>query len=129
MAYVPQSLLLPKCAAVICHAGAGTVLGALAAGLPLLLLPQGADQYVVADLVAAAGAGLKLAPAEGGPAPDTSMRPMKEVPPLTTERVAVTIPPVIATFQSHSFRAFERTLARLLQTSQAMPMSRVLCTA
>lgn len=67
-AYVPQSLLLPRCAAVISHGGAGTTLNALALGLPLLTLPQGADQYLIADLVVAAGAGLKLVPAEVNPA-------------------------------------------------------------
>lgn len=35
--FVPQAFLLPHCAAVICHAGAGTVLGALAHGVPLLV--------------------------------------------------------------------------------------------
>jgi UDP:flavonoid glycosyltransferase YjiC (YdhE family) len=53
--------------AVICHGGAGTTLGALALGLPLLILPQGADQYVIADLVLTAGAGLLLAPADVNP--------------------------------------------------------------
>jgi MGT family glycosyltransferase len=65
--YVPQSLLLPHCSAVICHGGAGTMLSSLALGLPLLILPQGADQYVIGDLVLAAGAGLLLAPAEVSP--------------------------------------------------------------
>ncbi len=36
------------------------MLGALAAGLPLLCLPQGADQRYNADRVVAAGAGRKL---------------------------------------------------------------------
>jgi MGT family glycosyltransferase len=65
--YVSQSLLLPHCSAVICHGGAGTVLGSLAQGLPLLILPQGADQYVIGDLVLAAGVGLLLAPPEVNP--------------------------------------------------------------
>jgi UDP:flavonoid glycosyltransferase YjiC (YdhE family) len=65
--YVPQSLLLPHCSAVICHGGAGTTLSSLARGLPLLILPQGADQYVIGDLVLAAGVGLLLAPAEVSP--------------------------------------------------------------
>lgn len=60
--FVPQALLLPMCSAVICHAGAGTVLGALAFGLPLLLLPMGADQFGNATAVAAVGAGLVLDP-------------------------------------------------------------------
>jgi UDP:flavonoid glycosyltransferase YjiC (YdhE family) len=65
--YVPQSLLLPYCSAVICHGGAGTTLSSLALGLPLLVLPQGADQYVIGDLVLASGAGLRLAPADVNP--------------------------------------------------------------
>jgi UDP-glucoronosyl and UDP-glucosyl transferase len=36
------------------------MLGALAAGVPLLCLPQGADQHSNADLVVAGGAGRKL---------------------------------------------------------------------
>jgi UDP:flavonoid glycosyltransferase YjiC (YdhE family) len=42
--YVPQSLLLPHCELVVSHAGSGSVLGALAHGLPMVLLPIGADQ-------------------------------------------------------------------------------------
>jgi UDP:flavonoid glycosyltransferase YjiC (YdhE family) len=58
--YVPQGLLLPRCDAVIAHGGAGTTFGALASGVPLLLLPQGADQYTNADRVVAAGAGRQI---------------------------------------------------------------------
>jgi MGT family glycosyltransferase len=65
--YVPQSLLLTHCSAVICHGGAGTTLSSLALGLPLLILPQGADQYVIGDLVLAAGTGLLLAPPDVTP--------------------------------------------------------------
>lgn len=66
--YMPHSLLLPHCSVVICHGGAGSTLSSLALGLPLLVLPQGADQYVIGDLVQAAGAGLVLVPAEVNPA-------------------------------------------------------------
>ena len=34
--------LLPDCRVAVCHGGAGTVLRALAAGVPLVLVPQGA---------------------------------------------------------------------------------------
>ena len=42
--FVPQSEELPHCDLVISHGGSGSVLGALAHGLPQLLLPLGADQ-------------------------------------------------------------------------------------
>jgi MGT family glycosyltransferase len=58
--YVPQAVLLGRCDAVITHGGAGTTLGALAYGLPLLFIPQGADQYANADRVVEAGAGRRL---------------------------------------------------------------------
>jgi UDP:flavonoid glycosyltransferase YjiC (YdhE family) len=42
--YVPMSRLLPACDAVVCHAGSGTMLAAIANGLPMVLLPVNADQ-------------------------------------------------------------------------------------
>jgi UDP:flavonoid glycosyltransferase YjiC (YdhE family) len=62
--YLPQASVLPHCRAVVSHGGSGTMLGALAHGLPQLCLPQGADQFVNAGAVAAAGAGLAIQPAE-----------------------------------------------------------------
>ena len=58
--YIPQGVLLPRCDAVITHGGSGTILGALAFGVPLLLLPQGADQYANAERIVSVGAGLQL---------------------------------------------------------------------
>ena len=60
--YIPQELLLPHCAAVVTHGGAGSTLGALAFGLPLLIVPQGADHFYNAERVVAAGAGVQLMP-------------------------------------------------------------------
>jgi MGT family glycosyltransferase len=60
--YVPQSLLLDRCAAMISHAGSGTILPALGRGVPLVLVPQGADNFVNAARCAAAGAGIELRP-------------------------------------------------------------------
>jgi UDP:flavonoid glycosyltransferase YjiC (YdhE family) len=59
--YVPQSLLLPHTAVVASHAGSGTLLATMAAGLPQLGLPQAADQFRNAAACEAAGAGLGLA--------------------------------------------------------------------
>ena len=65
--YIPQSMLLPSCAAVISHGGSGTTLATLSAGLPQLCIPQGADQFVNAELCEEAGAGLTLLPDEVRP--------------------------------------------------------------
>ncbi|HEY2694585.1 MAG TPA: nucleotide disphospho-sugar-binding domain-containing protein, partial [Pseudonocardiaceae bacterium] len=42
---------------VVHHGGAGTTMTAVAAGIPQLVLPQGADQFLNADAVARASAG------------------------------------------------------------------------
>jgi len=63
--FVPQSLVSPRTALVICHAGPGTVTCALRSAIPLLLLPRGgAVQKRVADACLKAGAAQVLAPAE-----------------------------------------------------------------
>ena len=58
--YIPQDELLPWCDAAVVHGGSGTMLGALAHGVPLLVVPQGADQWNNAERVTAAGAGRGL---------------------------------------------------------------------
>jgi hypothetical protein len=62
--FLPQNLVLEHCAAVVSHAGSGTVLGALAAHLPQVCLPLGADQFTNAEQVARCGAGIAI-PADG----------------------------------------------------------------
>jgi UDP:flavonoid glycosyltransferase YjiC (YdhE family) len=62
--YVDHDALLPTCSAVVHHGGSGTMFGALAHGLPQVLIPQGADNYINADAVAAAGLGVALPPAD-----------------------------------------------------------------
>ena len=42
--YVPQADVLPRASLVVSHGGSGSVLAALAHGVPLVLLPMGADQ-------------------------------------------------------------------------------------
>ena len=63
-AHLPHALLLPRCRLVVSQGGAGVMLGALALGLPQLVLPQGADQPLNAAACQAAGAGLALGPEE-----------------------------------------------------------------
>ena len=63
-AWVPQAAALAQADLVVHHGGSGTTLGALAAGVPQLVLPQGADQFANAEALVAAGAALRLLPGE-----------------------------------------------------------------
>jgi UDP:flavonoid glycosyltransferase YjiC (YdhE family) len=59
--YVPQSQILARSKVVITHGGVGSTLGALAAGLPVLVIARGApSQRRMADACAAAGVGIAL---------------------------------------------------------------------
>jgi UDP:flavonoid glycosyltransferase YjiC (YdhE family) len=61
--WVDQATILGRTAAVACHGGGGSVLGALAAGVPLVVVPLFAeDQHINARRIAAVGAGLVVAP-------------------------------------------------------------------
>jgi UDP:flavonoid glycosyltransferase YjiC (YdhE family) len=62
--WIPINRALPSCAGVVHHGGAGSVLGALAAGVPQLVVPGPGDRRHNADLVAARGAGLAVAEPE-----------------------------------------------------------------
>ncbi|MFJ8912625.1 glycosyltransferase [Amycolatopsis sp. NPDC102389] len=58
--YLPQDDVLPYCDAVLSHGGSGSLLGALAHGLPMVLLPMGADQPHNGDRVTELGLGTVL---------------------------------------------------------------------
>lgn len=58
--YIPQSALLPRCSVVVSHGGSGSTIGALAAGLPSVLLPIGADQPLNAARATALGVAVAL---------------------------------------------------------------------
>ncbi|HEX4340673.1 MAG TPA: glycosyltransferase [Polyangiaceae bacterium] len=58
--FVPQDDVIPHAAAVLCHGGSGTVLSVLAAGVPMVIVPQFADQPYNAERVAALGSGIAL---------------------------------------------------------------------
>ncbi|MDX6410982.1 MAG: hypothetical protein QOE91_498 [Gaiellaceae bacterium] len=60
--YIAQALVLPHAAVVVSHGGSGSTLAALAYGLPILFVPQGADQFENAAQVQALGAGVRLLP-------------------------------------------------------------------
>jgi UDP:flavonoid glycosyltransferase YjiC (YdhE family) len=60
--FLPHDAVLPYMAAVICHAGLSTITAALAAGVPIVCIPQGRDQHNNAARVASSGAGRVVDP-------------------------------------------------------------------
>ncbi|MGI9098901.1 MAG: glycosyltransferase [Solirubrobacteraceae bacterium] len=59
--WVPQDAVAPHAAAIVCHGGYGSTLGALCHGVPLVVVPLfSTDQWANADAVARAGAGVAL---------------------------------------------------------------------
>jgi UDP:flavonoid glycosyltransferase YjiC (YdhE family) len=62
--FVAQAELLPTCSVIVHHGGAGTTFGALAHGVPQVIVPQGADNYDNAAMCERAGMALVLRPDE-----------------------------------------------------------------
>lgn len=67
--FTPLAELLHDVDLVVTHGGAGTTLGVLARGLPLVVVPQGADQFLQAAVVSATGTGVAVQP--GPDVPET----------------------------------------------------------
>ena len=65
--FTPLAELLQGVDVLVGNAGAGTTLGALAEGIPLVTVPLAADQFLIAERVAAAGAGIALPHGAGDP--------------------------------------------------------------
>ena len=57
-AWVDQADVLTEADVVVCHGGSGTTFGALGAGVPVVIVPLFADQFVNGQRVADAGAGV-----------------------------------------------------------------------
>jgi UDP:flavonoid glycosyltransferase YjiC (YdhE family) len=92
--WVPQEIALAQASLVVCHGGSGTVLGALAAGLPLIVMPLFADQFANARTLEAAGAAVVATPeslraeilAPPPPAQHLTSELLAAPPPLTALR-------------------------------------------
>lgn len=93
--FISQSALLPHCDAVI-NQGGTAIFEILAHGLPLLVLPQGANQFHNAEACVAAGAALSLLPGE-----------------VTTEAVRTAVRTLI---DSSSYRERAQVLAREIES-------------
>jgi hypothetical protein len=66
--FIPQGAILHRCHLVVTHGGAGSVLGALRYGVPMIVIPLGADHDGNAVEVERSGAGLKV---DAGATPQT----------------------------------------------------------
>ena len=62
--FIAQSELLPTCSVIVHHGGAGTTFGALAHGVPQVIVPQGADNFDNAAMCERAGLAVVLRPDE-----------------------------------------------------------------
>ena len=88
--FVPQADVLPACSAVVAHGGSGSTLAALAHGLPLVVVPQGADQVENAARVETAGAGVVVPPETlSGEAVRAALRRVLEEPTFAAAARAV----------------------------------------
>jgi UDP:flavonoid glycosyltransferase YjiC (YdhE family) len=98
--WVDQTAVLAQAHAVVCHAGSGTTLGALAAAVPVVAVPLFADQPYNAERVVMTGCGLAVhpGPAMADEVADAVSRLVAD-PPAGIGRVAAEIaalPPVAA---------------------------------
>jgi MGT family glycosyltransferase len=84
--WVPQAAVMPHAAAMVGHGGSGSTLMAMAAGLPLAVVPLFADQPINAARVAALGAGLSL---DGVESLATAVRSLLAVPSYRDAAAAV----------------------------------------
>ena len=110
-AWVGQADVLAEAALVICHGGSGTTYGALAAGVPLVMVPVFADQFANAPVVAQAGAGIQVRAGQDGEGP---RRPVsrEDVP-----RIRAAIGDVLA---DGSYREAAQAIAADMATAPAI---------
>ena len=89
----PHSEVLREASAVVTHAGHGTVIKSLAAGVPVVAMPLGRDQLDNAARVAHHGAGLRLKPKASADAIARAIRRVLDEPSFraNAERLAAAI--------------------------------------
>jgi UDP:flavonoid glycosyltransferase YjiC (YdhE family) len=76
----PHATILPLASAVIAHGGHGTVIKALAGGVPVLCIPLGRDQGENATRTVETGAGLALRPSASAAAIAGAVRRLLDEP-------------------------------------------------
>ena len=106
--WIPQADVFGHAGAVVCHGGSGTTLGALAAGLPLVVVPLFADQPDNARRVAAIGAGVAVEPGDEAP-----REPVRST--IDTSALRAAIEAVLAD------PAYRRSAERVADEMRALP--------
>ena len=102
-AWVDHSDVLAAADLVVCHGGSGTAFGALAAGVPVVVVPLFADQFENGRRIADGGAGLVVEATETTGAPVRRLIGQEDAP-----RIAAGITSVLAT---PSYRRNARRIA------------------
>ena len=103
--FLPQAKVLERASAVLSHGGYNTVSAALGAGVPLFLLPMGADQPYNAERCITAGAALGvIQPQPAGP-------PSAGPPPFTPPDPAVIRDGTRRLLEEPAFREAARVIA------------------
>lgn len=65
--WLPHARVVPNAACVVCHGGMGITQKALAAGVPVCVVPFGRDQFEVAERVVRVGGGTRVLPSDLDP--------------------------------------------------------------
>jgi UDP:flavonoid glycosyltransferase YjiC (YdhE family) len=110
--YLPQARILERASAVVNHGGYNTVSAALGGGVPLFLLPMGADQPYNTERCITAGAALGVIQ-EQPPGPPTA-----GPPPFTPPDPAIIREGTLRLLEEPAFRAAARAIAAEIE---AMP--------
>jgi UDP:flavonoid glycosyltransferase YjiC (YdhE family) len=90
-AWVDQAEIMNQADLVVCHGGSGTALGALAAGVPMVIVPVFADQFENGHRIAEAGAAILVTAGPGrrpgresaGGLPDRKVIGLTDAPRIT----------------------------------------------
>jgi UDP:flavonoid glycosyltransferase YjiC (YdhE family) len=108
-AWVERADVLDRADVVVCHGGSGSAFAALAAGVPVVLVPLFADQFENARRIADAGAGVVV-----GPPPDGDGRRRRVIGEADATRITRGIEAVL---RADSYRHQARRLAREIAAS------------
>jgi UDP:flavonoid glycosyltransferase YjiC (YdhE family) len=106
--YVPQTLVLPQCRAVVCHGGFNTVFGAVRCGVPLVVVPVSADQPLNAALCERSGIGVSCATDQ----PPEMLFPIADPAKLTPDVIAEALGRVL---RDPSFASAAAALAKEIE--------------